>query len=494
MKKWIIITVGILFLLTGYFLYRFRFVVSCRNLGNYQDLIMCADNLIKKQDALSDINEVVGNKKLEQGIRLIEVVEEFWPEKDYLLGKDEPVNFLVLLQNDNELRANGGFFGSYAVVTVDKAKASFEFQDIYVPDGQLEGHVKPPEPIQQAFKSGQWRLRDSDWSADFSVSAKQIRWFFEKGGEQRVENIVTLPLSIMKKIVTIMGPIEVDDYDREVTGENISLWLQNESEVDFFPGSTQKKDAINAAGKAVLNKFSEISWDKKLQIASLIIDELNHGNVLVNSEYHSVQSKLIDKDWAGTLSDKAWSNHADWINDEYLLIESNLGANKANCCVNRATVHQLIVDDDKVSHHVKVEFENQSVKENPKPPYFYGGNYIVYLRFYIPEQAINVDVKAAPSTIDRREGYPPLLSLRETDNYKVEGNFGFKEISFFHTTAAGNQSWVEIDYDLYRNQANKYRLKILKQHGVMQSKQEILIQGERHETNLEDDYVLDFEI
>ena len=36
---------------------------------------------------------------------------------------------------------------------------SVEIKDIYVPDGQLVGHVDPPLPIQQAFGQGWWKLR-----------------------------------------------------------------------------------------------------------------------------------------------------------------------------------------------------------------------------------------------------------------------------------------------------------------------------------------------
>ena len=53
----------------------------------------------------------------------------------YLGGFERPTTYLVLLQNDTEMRANGGFFGSYAVATIDKAKVELRFQDIYTPDG-----------------------------------------------------------------------------------------------------------------------------------------------------------------------------------------------------------------------------------------------------------------------------------------------------------------------------------------------------------------------
>src|SRR3989344_3373129 len=52
-------------------------------------------------------------------IQLLDASQPFWPHQDYLLGyRPSGTTYLILLQNDNELRANGGFFGSYAVITL----------------------------------------------------------------------------------------------------------------------------------------------------------------------------------------------------------------------------------------------------------------------------------------------------------------------------------------------------------------------------------------
>ena len=52
-----------------------------------------------------------------------------------LLGKDQPFNYLVLLQNGNEKRPNGGFFGSFAFITMYGGHiADIEIVDSYLPD------------------------------------------------------------------------------------------------------------------------------------------------------------------------------------------------------------------------------------------------------------------------------------------------------------------------------------------------------------------------
>jgi hypothetical protein len=52
-----------------------------------------------------------------------------------LLGKNQPFNYLVLLQNGNEKRPNGGFFGSFAFITFSGGHIShLEVIDAYLPD------------------------------------------------------------------------------------------------------------------------------------------------------------------------------------------------------------------------------------------------------------------------------------------------------------------------------------------------------------------------
>src|SRR3990167_4553646 len=72
--------------------------------------------------------------------------------------------YLILLQNQMELRPTGGFLGSYAVAKIKNGKlVDVSVQDIYEPDGRVTEHIEPPEPIQEAFQLGTLRLRDANW-------------------------------------------------------------------------------------------------------------------------------------------------------------------------------------------------------------------------------------------------------------------------------------------------------------------------------------------
>ena len=57
--------------------------------------------------------------------------------------------FLVLLQNNNELRATGGFVGTIAQGQIENGVISkLDIRTVYDPDGQILDWVKPPSPLQ----------------------------------------------------------------------------------------------------------------------------------------------------------------------------------------------------------------------------------------------------------------------------------------------------------------------------------------------------------
>ncbi|MCX6704967.1 MAG: DUF4012 domain-containing protein, partial [Candidatus Woesebacteria bacterium] len=100
----------------------------------------------------------------------------FLESAPYLLGMDSPRTYLILFQNDKELRPTGGFMTAYAIMKVDKAKFNpVSSSDIYSMDAQYKPSIPAPAPIIKYIKgpyvlSQNLRLRDMNWSPDFATS------------------------------------------------------------------------------------------------------------------------------------------------------------------------------------------------------------------------------------------------------------------------------------------------------------------------------------
>jgi len=432
----------------------------------------------------------------------------FLPFADYILGITQPTSFLILLGNDTEMRANGGFAGSYAKITLSPPvtryipKISLDFQDIYVPDGQVKDYVQPPGPIQQAFGHGTWQLANADWEPDFPTSSKAIRWFFEKGKEINPDILAIINLSTIKEIVSIVDTFPVPEFNSTITPDNLYLFLQGKAEVGFFPGSTQKKDALYAVGQAFFKKIKTLPLSKKIKIAFVIYQDLTNKNIVLNSKDQDFQNLLHDQKYDGSFSAPS--------GDSYALIETNLGANKANAYLTRQTTHNInylpdntspvipgtdpeYIQPNSISHQVSVKFHNSSPEAAPNPPFHYGGIYIAYLRFYIPKVAVNIAItqnnspyfptatqSSTPTVIPDPSPYP------STPVPSITTKYGFTEIGFFHTTQAGGESSIGLTYELPTN-TTPYSLTILKQNGMRSSPQQITIDQKTLKTDLTND-------
>ena len=396
----------------------------------------------------------------------------FLPQLNYLLGLKQPTSYLILLQNDTEMRANGGFAGSYAKLNLSFPRFELNFQDIYVPNGQLKGYVTPPAPIQAAFQHGSWELANADWEPDFPTAAKTIRWFFDKGGESNPDLLVTISVSTIKDLLKVLGPLNISEYNATLDEQNFYHFLQSKVETNFFPGSTQKKDTLSVIGKSLKNKITHLNLSQSYQILKLLSRELKQQNILLNSTNTAFQSLLQKHDFAGQLSPGPV--------DSYLFVQTNLGANKANCCTETITTHTVLKEDTTYRHQVRVEINNKSDAVNPNPPFTYSGHYLAYLRFYLP-----IDAKVVSLNPQQSSPSGGLSNIFFDNTVTTKDNLDFKEIGFFHITAAQTTSTIDLTYLTGEGSAQKpYELKLLKQHGLRRSPTTLKLLNRSYTTDL----------
>lgn len=371
----------------------------------------------------------------------------FLPE---LLGKTEEKTYFILLQNNMELRATGGFLGSYAKVKFkDGVLSDFIIEDIYVPDGQIIGHVEPPDPIEEAFGQGWWKLRDANWDPDFSKAAKVIDWFFEKGGEEKADGFIGVNLILFREILGITGPVKLINYSQVVREDNFYQTIQAYAEVGFFPGSTQKKNILSDFGLALWEELKKLNRLERLKLLRLVLKNLGEKQILV-SIFDENGPDLIGIGWDGALGQASGQ-------DGFLyLVETNLGANKANCCVERRVEHQVKIDPSGGRlENLKIVYKNSSRFESPVPPVFWGGNYINYLRVYLPIISKEIKVK-----IDGQEIKSAEVDMADRKENKLT------EIGFWVRVGAMTEKTVEISFESPGEPAGRYRLTIQKQSGI----------------------------
>jgi len=186
------------------------------------------------QDELSQINpdrypETFQGKPIKSQIQNVQsLVSEaatfivngkpFLQSAPYLLGMDSPRTYMILFQNDKELRPTGGFMTAYAIMKVDKAKFTpVTSDDIYSLDAKYTPVIKAPQPIIDYIKgpyalSPNWRLRDMNWSPDFATSMETMVPAAEKSGIGKIDGVIAVDTQLLVNLLNAIGPIGVPGF------------------------------------------------------------------------------------------------------------------------------------------------------------------------------------------------------------------------------------------------------------------------------------------
>ncbi len=301
-----------------------------------------------------------------------------------ILGMERPTTFLILLQNNMELRPTGGFIGSFALATFSKGKLiDFTVYDTYTADGQLKGYINPPNPIRDYLGEESWYLRDSNWDPDFKVSAKRAEWFLDKSMDRKVDGTVAVDLETIKSILKTTGPITITDYNDEIDYKNLYEKVQYEVEKDFFPGSRKKANYLSALTQTLFEKLKTVDKTEMVGIGRGVLASLNSKDIQLFIHEDLLRDQKQVFGWDGEVATPSCSGNC--VNLWLGLVEANLGVNKANYFIKRSSAVMVEIDPtNKVSKNtLKINFTNTSKDASREPETRYKN----YLRIILPKNS-----------------------------------------------------------------------------------------------------------
>lgn len=129
---------------------------------------------------------------------------------------EERKKYLILFQNDNELRPTGGFLTAYAIINVDNGKVEAEkSNDIYELDQKWNENITIPEELGRYLTTEKyWNLRDMNISPDFKVSMDQFFEHYQTVPREPTEldGIIAVDTHFLTNLMKVLGPVEVPGY------------------------------------------------------------------------------------------------------------------------------------------------------------------------------------------------------------------------------------------------------------------------------------------
>lgn len=376
-----------------------------------------------------------------------------------VLFAQERKTYLILFQNNMELRPTGGFIGSFGLLTIEKGKLlDFEIHDVYFADGQLKGHVEPPAKLKEFIGQAGWYLRDSNWSPDFPTSARRAEWFLDKEIGRKVDGVIAIDLFLAQRILEATGEIYLPDYDEKINADNLFERAEYHSEIGFFPGSTQKQDFLGKTAQALFEKLKSSESKNLTKIGFAFFRSLEEKDILIYLEDESIADFVSKFNWdGGVKSAKCKVQSAKCLADYVYINEANVGINKANYFLNREIEQAVVIDaEGKIKSRLIVNYQNNSPND-----VFPAGNYRNYLRVLLPlgSQINRVEVKNPDK---QQEG----TEIKQIDH---ETDFQREIFGFLIEVPVKERRKVEIEYQLEEGkkvEEGGYLLLVQKQSGT----------------------------
>lgn len=420
----------------------------------------------------------------------IEESEPFLQQLPYVLGLDTPRNYLIIFQNDKELRPTGGFMTAYSLLKVDKATFNpVKSDDFYNLDSKYKPNIQAPEPIVKYIGgpyaiSPKWRLRDMNWYVGFSDSMSLLIQEIRNLGFNNIDGIIAVDTQILVDILDVLGPIEVAGYGRfsneivpECNCSQIIYELESFADVEgpivWDPAGT---------GKII---YAPPNWENRKKIIGPLMNTIATYSLGQPAEKISDLFLVFLKAWKGRhilfyFTDNSVQQAADSFGitgsivgyeGDYLLInDANLGGRKSNLYVTQEVDQEVRIKDNGV-----VEKKLVITYKNPEK---YDGwlNSVLpnWVRIYVPKGSRLISIDGLQDVVEPYEEYGKTVFA-----------------GFFELRPQGVVK-VEVKYELPFNKGDNYRIYVQKQPGKSAFLYTIKFGKKTEEFYLDKDRILDF--
>lgn len=253
------------------------------------------------------------------------------------LGDKTPQHYLVLLQNNDEMRLGGGFIGSLAIVEVNDGRITqMDFHDVYDFDGRYFKHQELPVHELKAL-TNEWRLRDSNTSPDFPVSAQQAIWFLQEEGGPGVDGVIGLNLSAAQALLEETGALQISSLQKLIDAETFPAVVST-----LVEAKVNKENPKAILGELLTAFMGTIEDDTtKIDIALSLLDEAHKKQISFYHRDASIQNFFSSMGITGELPDLASIEH-----DFFMPLFTNIGGNKTDRYMETHLQHDTEIFED----------------------------------------------------------------------------------------------------------------------------------------------------
>ncbi|MCH8200181.1 MAG: DUF4012 domain-containing protein, partial [Chloroflexi bacterium] len=403
-----------------------------------------------------------------------------------LLGFDGPRTYLLILQNQNEIRATGGFIGATIEVhIVNGVLGDLVFEDSTSIDlAPLANNPPAPEPLYWYLWMGRLLFRDANWNPDFPSSAQTLLDFYEANRGVDIDGVVAGTKLLALDMVDAIGGVRVPGVDALLTRDIASRYIEGELPYACEPRHVSirskrcfDEDLVPALVDRLKAGFDD---DVRREVIDVFREHLGAKNVLIFMTDEATQAFVSANGWDGAVPRPP--------QDFLMVIDSSLPGH-TTAAIRRSWDYRVsLVPDGRSAARLYIRYENTRPVLDPdcrQAAEGGGGCYWNYARVFLPPAAELVEAPIVPL----HEGSEKLiwghrdLRSEQVITHAGSGLQGLVEVGGYVVVEPGTVLTIPLAYSLNANvirnvgtQRYEYRLLISKQSGMDDDRVSVRVQ------------------
>ena len=384
-------------------------------------------------------------------VKPLEKVSQFLPD---ILGLEERKRYLILLQDNAEIRSTGGWVSSYAVVSIEDGQVRELFvDDIYNAQGalKLKGETyRAPSSLTQALPNATYSFPLVNWNPNMDrvlLSSEQFIYDLEKGNS--LDGVIAVDMVFIQKLLDEWEGIQVPGESDLITSENLysNIFETYSSE---NPEDIRKSIFLTDFFDAVITKIFSSKLTDSVPVYEAISKALEEKHIVFTFKNSMAREFADQGGWDGNLDSKFQTTpiNIDW----------NWGNTKTNLYVKKNhTLDIDIKDENTIDYTYQISVQNDSTK-NEYPQ----GEYRNYVRVYIPYNAIVTSIRGITDnkySIYEEDGYKVIagwfnVPIKETYTLEIKYRIekGSSSVEFF---LKKTDSHYEMDINIYKQPGSR---------------------------------------
>ncbi|PKM87592.1 hypothetical protein CVU83_02825 [Candidatus Falkowbacteria bacterium HGW-Falkowbacteria-2] len=306
------------------------------------------------------------------------------------IGVSQDKRYLLVFQNNTEMRGAGGFLGSYALVDIRDGrirKLEVPSGGTYDTEAGMTSYIRSPRPLW--LVNPRWYLWDANWWPDWPTTARSLMWFYEKSDGPTVDGVISFTPDVLEDLLRITGPIDLrPEYEMSVdadtfweliqaTVEKPNLQLTHPEMVESLPDSpkNQPKKIIGDLMAKIMERLPEVlTAENAPALVSALEKNLSAKNIMLYFTDPALQEKVSRYHLDGAMLP---AKH------DYLLVaHTNIAGQKSDRRMEEKITHSAqILTDGTVIDTLTIRRTHTGIKNE----ILTGVRNVDWLRIYVPE-------------------------------------------------------------------------------------------------------------